>query len=52
MNDELLHHFQSKQASVEERIAAGKKLRTRLSRNKQGDYKPAAKRADPGCNVE
>ena len=47
MSKELLHHFQSKQASVEERIAAGKKLRTKFPRNKQGDYKPAANRADP-----
>jgi uncharacterized protein (DUF2252 family) len=47
MGAELLHHFQSKQPSVEERIAAGKKLRNRFPRNKQGVYKPAANRADP-----
>ena len=47
MSKEILQHFQSKQATVEERIAAGKKLRLEFPRNKQGDYKPAAERADP-----
>ena len=47
MSKETLQHFQSKQATVEERIAVGKKLRLEFPRNKQGDYKPAAERADP-----
>ena len=47
MSKETLQHFQSKQATVEERIAVGKKLRLEFPRNKQGDYKPAAERGDP-----
>lgn len=52
MSKELLHHFQSKQPSVEERIAAGKNLRNKISRDMQGDYKPAANRADPVSILE
>jgi hypothetical protein len=52
MSKELLHHFQSKQPSVEERIAAGKKLRTKFPRNRQGVYKRAANRADPVTILE
>src|SRR5580700_10369282 len=33
--------------SIEERIAAGKALRDRVSRKSQGKWKPAAKRPDP-----
>jgi hypothetical protein len=47
MNQELLQHFQSKQPSVEMRISAGKKLRDKFPRNKQGVFKPAANRTDP-----
>jgi hypothetical protein len=47
MATKLLHHFQSKQLSVEERMAAGKALRKKIPRVNQGDYIVAAKRADP-----
>lgn len=52
MSTDLLHHFQSKQPSVEERIAAGKKLRDKFPRNKMGQYKPAANRKDPVSILE
>lgn len=52
MSEELLHHFQSKQPSVEERIAAGKKLRDKFPRSRQGDYKSPANRADPVSILE
>jgi uncharacterized protein (DUF2252 family) len=47
MGKKLLDHFQSKQLSIEERIIAGKKLRDKFPRIKQGEYKPAANRVDP-----
>jgi Uncharacterized protein conserved in bacteria (DUF2252) len=47
MSQELLHHFQSKLPSVEERIAAGKALRDKFPRINQGNYKPAVNRTDP-----
>jgi uncharacterized protein (DUF2252 family) len=47
MSRKLLDHFQSKQLSIEERIIAGKKLRDKFPRIKQGEYKPAANRIDP-----
>ncbi|HEX9252583.1 MAG TPA: DUF2252 family protein, partial [Ignavibacteriaceae bacterium] len=46
MNKILLHHFQTKQPSIKERIAAGKKLREKFPRINQGDCKPAANRFD------
>ena len=52
MSQELLSHFQSKQPGVEERIAEGKKLREKFPRNKLGEYKPAANRADPVSILE
>src|SRR6187551_667024 len=52
MKQELLQHFQSKQPSVEMRISAGKKLRDKFPRNKQGVYKPAANRTDPVSILE
>jgi uncharacterized protein (DUF2252 family) len=52
MNPELLHHFQSKQQSIEERMAAGKVLRIKFPRINQGVYKPAARRADPVAILE
>jgi len=52
MSQELLHHFQSEQPSVEMRIAAGKKLREKFPRNQQGEYKPATNRADPVSILE
>lgn len=52
MSKKLLSHFQSKHVSVEERIAAGKALRKKHPYQKLGDYKPAAKRADPVAILE
>jgi len=47
MSKKLIDHFQSKQLSIEERIASGKKLRDKFPRIKQGEYKPADNRIDP-----
>ena len=47
MYENLLHHFQSKHESVEERIARGKALREKFPRINQGEYKPEANRVDP-----
>jgi len=47
MSKKLLDHFQSKQLSIDERIASGKKLREKFPRIKQGEYKPAENRIDP-----
>jgi uncharacterized protein (DUF2252 family) len=52
MNTGLLQHFKSGRQSVEERISAGKALRTVIPRNKLGEYKPSAKRADPVSILE
>jgi uncharacterized protein (DUF2252 family) len=52
MSKKLLDHFQSKRLSVEERYSAGKKLRDKCLRSKQGEYKPAANRADPVSILE
>jgi hypothetical protein len=52
MNPELLHHFQSKQQSIEERIAVGKDLRKKFPRIKQGDYNVSADRTDPVSILE
>ena len=45
-------HFQSKHVSVEDRMAAGKELRKAISRKDQGEYEPAADRADPVSILE
>jgi len=42
----------SEKASVEKRIAAGKALRNKFPRAKQGEYKPSPKRADPVAVLE
>jgi uncharacterized protein (DUF2252 family) len=47
MSKKLLDHFKSKRLSIEERIIAGKKLRDKFPRIKQGEYKPADNRIDP-----
>jgi len=47
MSKKLLDHLQSKKTSIEERILAGKKLRDKFPRIKQGEYKPASTRTDP-----
>jgi len=52
MAKELLKRFQAKQRSVEERMDAGKALRQKFPRNKQGDYKPSSKRPDPVSILE
>ncbi|MBX7109311.1 MAG: DUF2252 domain-containing protein [Chitinophagales bacterium] len=52
MSQELLHHFQSKLPAIEERIAAGKKLREKFPRINQGNYSPAPDRADPVSILE
>lgn len=52
MTRKLLKHFQSKQRSVEDRMVAGKKLRNKFPRIKQGEYHPAKKRADPVSILE
>jgi uncharacterized protein (DUF2252 family) len=52
MSKKLLDHFQSKQLSIEERIIAGKKLRDKFPRIKQGEYKPASNRFDPVLILE
>jgi len=52
MNPELLHHFQSKQLSIEERIAAGKDLRKKFPRINQGEYNESADRKDPVSILE
>lgn len=52
MSKKLLAHFQSKQRTVEERMAAGKALRDKFPRDKQGEYKPSSKRADPVSILE
>jgi uncharacterized protein Yka (UPF0111/DUF47 family) len=52
MAKKLLKHFQAKQRSVEERMEAGKKLRNKFPRIKQGEYHPAKKRSDPIAILE
>lgn len=52
MASELLTHFQTKQKSIEERMDAGKALRQKFPRRKQGDYKPSNKRSDPVAILE
>ena len=52
MSHEILNHFKSKQLSIEERFAAGKELRKKFPRIKQGEYKPAPDRADPVSILE
>src|SRR5678815_2686677 len=52
MNPELLHHFQSKQQSIEERIAVGKDLRKKYPRINQGEYNVSPDRTDPVSILE
>ena len=42
----------TERASIEKRTAAGKALRNKFPRAKQGEYKPAARRADPVAVLE
>jgi uncharacterized protein (DUF2252 family) len=52
MNQELLHHFKSKQQSIEERIAVGKDLRKKFPRINQGEYNVSDNRTDPVSILE
>ena len=52
MSQELLNHFQSKQQSIEERIAIGKDLRKKFPRINQGEYNVSVDRADPVSILE
>jgi len=52
MGKKLLNHFQSNHVSVKDRTAAGKALRKKIPRSEQGEYKPAADRADPVSILE
>ena len=49
---QILSHFKSTPTSIEERMAAGKALRTEFPRIEQGEYVPAANRADPVSVLE
>ena len=52
MSQDILDHFQSKQLTIEERIAAGKELRKKFPRIDQGEYKESANRVDPVSILE
>ena len=52
MSKKLLHHFESKQKTIEERIDAGKALRNKCKRLSLGNYKTPAKRIDPVALLE
>jgi uncharacterized protein (DUF2252 family) len=52
MSKKLLHHFESKQQTIEERISAGKELRKKQSRLSLGTYKTPTKRTDPVSILE
>ena len=52
MSKKLLHHFESKQKSIEERIDAGKALRHKCKRLSLGTYKTPSKRIDPVALLE
>jgi uncharacterized protein (DUF2252 family) len=52
MSRELLNHFQSKQKSIEERIAIGKDLRKKFPRINQGEFNISPDRTDPVSILE
>lgn len=52
MEEKIITHFQSKPKTIEERMAAGKALRVKFPRIKQGEYNPSPKRADPVSVLE
>src|SRR5512137_1254157 len=52
MEPKIIDHFKSKPKTIEERLAAGKAMREKFPRIKQGDYIPSAKRADPVSILE
>jgi uncharacterized protein (DUF2252 family) len=47
MEDQNLNYFKTSSKSIEERMADGKALRDKFPRDQQGNYSPAANRADP-----
>jgi uncharacterized protein (DUF2252 family) len=49
---ELLEPIQAKQKSIEERMKAGRTLRNKFPRIRQGDYKPSPTRVDPVSVLE
>lgn len=52
MSKKLLHHFESKQKTIEERFEEGKSLRSKCKRLSLGTYKTPAKRPDPVALLE
>ena len=52
MSKKLLHHFESKQHTIDERIDAGKALRNKCKRLSLGTYKTPSKRIDPVALLE
>ena len=52
MKGTLQNHFHTKQASIGERMAAGKELRIKFPRTNQGEYIPSPNRADPVSILE
>src|SRR4051794_19027206 len=52
MTTKLLSQFQTKPQTVEQRIAAGRALRTKVPYKLQGTYKAAANRVDPVSILE
>jgi uncharacterized protein (DUF2252 family) len=52
MDPKIISHFQSKPKTIDERMAAGKALRVKFPRIKQGVYNPSPKRADPVSMLE
>lgn len=52
MSKEILSHFKSKLPTIEERLEAGKALRTRFPRIKQGNYSTPLNRVDPVSILE
>jgi uncharacterized protein (DUF2252 family) len=52
MSKKLLHHFESKQKTIKERIAQGKTLRNKCKRLSLGTYKAPSKRVDPVALLE
>src|SRR5882672_3418375 len=52
MKNDHLHILKTANPSIEQRIAAGKALREKFPRARQGDYKPSPDRADPVSILE
>lgn len=52
MSQDILSHFKSKLPTIEERLEAGKALRARFPRIKQGNYNTPVNRVDPVSILE